>query len=430
MMNSKKLLSAILTGMLLISSLLPCYAATTQDKINDEKAAKERTESSLDDTKSRINSLQSLKNESEAYLTELNAQLEELKNTLEQLQKDFEAKQEELEKVQKELAEAKKQEAKQYEDMKLRIQFMYEKSSIDYLDMLLSSDSLTDFLNRADNISQISEYDRQMLKEYQETKEKIKEKQAQVKVEQAAIEALQEDSAEKQGEVEEIVASTYNQISEYAGDLQDAASEEAALLSKISQQEASINGLLKQAKDEEAAAAAKAKAEAQARAKAEEDAKVTVKEETPEQSAEVIPEDTGGSEDTDDTADYETPSSDASDEETAQEEVQDEPESENSESGSSNQGTYLGTFKLTAYCSCSSCCGSWSGGPTASGAMPSAGRTVAMGGVSFGTKLLINGNVYTVEDRGTAYGHVDIYMGSHSQALSFGLQYAEVYQLN
>jgi len=428
MMNSKKLLSAILTGVLLISSLLPCYAATTQDKINDAKAAKERTESSLDDTKSRINSLQSLKNESEAYLTELNAQLEELKNTLEQLQKDFEAKQKELEKVQKELAEAKKQEAKQYEDMKLRIQFMYEKSSIDYLDMLLSSDSLTDFLNQADNISQISEYDRQMLKEYQETKEKIKEKQAQVKVEQAAIEALQEDSAEKQGEVEEIVASTYNQISEYAADIHDAASEEAALLSKISQQETSINGLLKQAKDEEAAA--KAKAEAQARAKAEEEAKATAKEETPEQSAEVTPEDTGGSEDTGDTADYEMPSSDAGDEETAQEEVQEEPESESSESGSSHQGTYLGTFKLTAYCSCSSCCGSWSGGPTASGAMPSAGRTVAMGGVSFGTKLLINGNVYTVEDRGTAYGHVDIYMGNHSQALSFGLQYAEVYQVN
>ena len=53
--------------------------------------------------------------------------------------------------------------------------------------------------------------------------------------------------------------------------------------------------------------------------------------------------------------------------------------------------------------------------------------TIAMGGVPFGTKLMINGTVYTVEDRGTAYGHVDILMGSHSQALQFGLQYADVY---
>ena len=100
-----------------------------------------------------------------------------------------------------------------------------------------------------------------------------------------------------------------------------------------------------------------------------------------------------------------------------------------SDSGSSSQGTYLGNFTLTAYCNCAQCCGT-AGNLTASGTVPTAGRTVAMAGVPFGTKLLINGNVYTVEDIGTPYGHVDIYCGSHEEALSFGLQSAEVYQLN
>ena len=54
---------------------------------------------------------------------------------------------------------------------------------------------------------------------------------------------------------------------------------------------------------------------------------------------------------------------------------------------------------------------------------------MAMAGVPFGTQLLINGNVYTVEDLGTPYGHVDIFFDSHSDALAFGLQYADVYQL-
>ena len=94
------------------------------------------------------------------------------------------------------------------------------------------------------------------------------------------------------------------------------------------------------------------------------------------------------------------------------------------------QGKYLGRFKLTAYCGCSICCGKWSGGGTASGTTPTPGRTIAMAGVPFGTKLSINGQIYTVEDRGTAYGHVDIFMGSHSQALSFGMKYADVYQVN
>ena len=84
---------------------------------------------------------------------------------------------------------------------------------------------------------------------------------------------------------------------------------------------------------------------------------------------------------------------------------------------------------MTAYCNCAVCCGT-AGNPTASGVYPTSGHTVAMGGVDFGTQLLINGHVYTVEDRGTPYGHVDIYFDSHQEALNFGLQYADVYQLN
>lgn len=92
-------------------------------------------------------------------------------------------------------------------------------------------------------------------------------------------------------------------------------------------------------------------------------------------------------------------------------------------------GTYLGNFKLTSYCACPICCGIWSDGTatTASGTTATEGRTVAMGGIPFGTKLVIGGLVYTVEDRGTPYGHVDIYKNSHQDALNFGVQYADVY---
>lgn len=92
-------------------------------------------------------------------------------------------------------------------------------------------------------------------------------------------------------------------------------------------------------------------------------------------------------------------------------------------------GKYLGNFKLTSYCACPICCGIWSDGTatTASGTTATEGRTVAMGGVPFGTKLVIGGLVYTVEDRGTPYGHVDIYKNSHQDALNFGVQHADVY---
>lgn len=104
---------------------------------------------------------------------------------------------------------------------------------------------------------------------------------------------------------------------------------------------------------------------------------------------------------------------------------------ENSTAGDrleSASGKYLGNFKLTAYCNCAVCCGRWAGGPTASGKMPVQGRTIATGVLPFGTKLNIGGKIYTVEDRGTPYGHIDIYMDRHADAEEFGVRYADVYQ--
>ena len=79
---------------------------------------------------------------------------------------------------------------------------------------------------------------------------------------------------------------TYNQIGEYAADLQDAQSEEAALLHQISQQETEINALLKQAKDEEAAARKAAQEEAARKAAREEAQKAAQEEAAQEQEAE------------------------------------------------------------------------------------------------------------------------------------------------
>ena len=85
-------------------------------------------------------------------------------------------------------------------------------------------------------------------------------------------------------------------------------------------------------------------------------------------------------------------------------------------------------FKITAYCPCAKCCGKQTG-ITASGTRATAGRTIAASSqYAFGTKLLINGQVYTVEDRGGAIkgNKIDIYMDSHAQALAWGVKYLPV----
>lgn len=91
-----------------------------------------------------------------------------------------------------------------------------------------------------------------------------------------------------------------------------------------------------------------------------------------------------------------------------------------------------GRYKVTAYCSCAKCCGK-TNGITASGTKAKANRTVAAPSTfAFGTQLVINGKTYTVEDRGGAIqgNRIDVYMNSHSEALSWGVRYLNVEVLN
>ncbi len=97
---------------------------------------------------------------------------------------------------------------------------------------------------------------------------------------------------------------------------------------------------------------------------------------------------------------------------------------------SSNEGTV--TYKVTAYCPCSKCCGRATG-RTASGTRATAGRTVAASSkFAFGTKLNIGGHVYTVEDRGGAINgnRIDIFVNSHAEALRWGVKYLTVSVVN
>ena len=90
-------------------------------------------------------------------------------------------------------------------------------------------------------------------------------------------------------------------------------------------------------------------------------------------------------------------------------------------------GQSLGNVVTSGYCNCPICCGQWSGGPTASGVYPTANHTIAVDAhnpiVPMGTKIVMNGIEYTVEDTGNfaRYGVAfDVYYGDHSTAQQHG----------
>ena len=387
-MRNKKLIPVLLAGILTLTTGTGVYAADIDEQIADMQSQKAQAQAGLAQAQGNISSLESKRQELESYLAQLNSQYEELTDSVSQLSIQAAQKEDELQNMKLELAKAQQQSQQQYEAMKKRIVYMYENGGTTMLELLLSSSDLTQFMNRAENISQLSKYDRDMLKKYEDLQASIQEQEENLEKEAASVNQLLAESASKKQEVQALVSSTNDSIASYISQISASQAEAAALSAQISSAENSIYSLTQQAA-----------------------AQQEETQQTEDQQSQSQEEDT-----------YTESSSSGS------------GDSYNDESGSvessgSGQGTYLGNFTLTAYCNCAQCCGT-AGNLTASGTVPSAGRTVAMAGVPFGTQLLINGNVYTVEDLGTPYGHVDIFFGSHSEALSFGLQHADVYQLN
>lgn len=102
----------------------------------------------------------------------------------------------------------------------------------------------------------------------------------------------------------------------------------------------------------------------------------------------------------------------------------------------------LGVFEITAYCSCKKCCGVGAENRpkdengndivyTATGAIARANHTIAVDPsvIPYGTKVIINGTVYTAEDCGGGIkgNRIDIYFDSHEAALQWGRQKHEVF---
>lgn len=93
----------------------------------------------------------------------------------------------------------------------------------------------------------------------------------------------------------------------------------------------------------------------------------------------------------------------------------------------------LGNYRITHYCQCNICCGPWANGVTSTGATATTNRTIAVDPtqIPYGSKVVINGQVYVAEDCGGAIkgNRIDIYVGSHAEAEQRGMFYTEVYLL-
>jgi murein DD-endopeptidase MepM/ murein hydrolase activator NlpD len=165
----------------------------------------------------------------------------------------LETKEEELAQTQEELAQAKEDVEKQYENMKIRIQFMYEHGSLSYLQILLSASSFSDMLNKAEYIEQVSAYDREMLEQYEQAKDKAEKLEKDLETQQEVLSQTKSDVEKQQSDMEDLIQQKQDEIAEYEEDIANKEEAIAEYEQMIQEQDDTIKAL------EASVAAAKAK---------------------------------------------------------------------------------------------------------------------------------------------------------------------------
>ncbi|WP_285823741.1 murein hydrolase activator EnvC family protein [Schaedlerella arabinosiphila] len=243
----KKCKRSIISGVLVLAMCMGTAVnvqATTieeaqeiADQLDEEKEAAEAEKNALTDQLNQI-------------IGEMNVAQERLTN-----------KQAEIRQAEDDLVQAKVDENTQYQSMKKRIRYMYEVGNTQFIEVLLNSENMGDFLNNVEYVNQLSEYDRDRLADFQKIRSEVEARERALQEEYVVLRNLQDALIAKQAEVEQLLADKNLQIADLEGQI----GENAALLEELIRQAEEEK---RKQEEQAAAAAAAAAAEAEAAARA------------------------------------------------------------------------------------------------------------------------------------------------------------------
>lgn len=235
----RRIISTMLIIILCMHTVMEVKATSISEIRNQQK----ETQDKLNSVEGKLSGLEDEQSAVEEEIAGIDESLVEILASIDIMKEEIETKKTELIEAEAELAAAQKAENEQNEAMKQRIRFMYEKGDQTYIQLLFEAKSMTDFLNKADYIEKLYEYDRKLLEEYQATKAEVIALTEQLELEKSALEAEEGELEEEQEGLEEILAKKKAEADNYEVQIAKAKQEAAAYKTKIKQQTAQIRKL-------------------------------------------------------------------------------------------------------------------------------------------------------------------------------------------
>ncbi len=214
---ARRALAAIL-ACALAAQPLPVLATNRQQMEQERDAAQQ----GLNEANEEAREAQQNIDQAQEVVSGLNAELTDLLTEMELLEADMDAKEVQIAQAESDYEAAKAKELEQYEALKKRIKYMYEKGDTEFLDVLLKVRSMSELLNKSEYIESIYRYDREKLLEYQATKQAVQDYQIQLDNEMNEMEGMKLEYEENQQNLEATIAQKRSEIADFDAQLAQA----------------------------------------------------------------------------------------------------------------------------------------------------------------------------------------------------------------
>ena len=252
-----KRIIATITSVILILSVPMTVNAT---KISDIKAERDKTQQELEQANSTLSNLKEEREGIEEEINTLDEELMEVMASISMVEDEIVELEGQIEETEEELKVAIADEEAQYEAMKKRIQYMYEKGDYSYLELLLECKNMSDLVSKSEYVEELYEYDRKMLIKYQEARQLVEDTKEKLLMEQEELEVSKHELDEEKAGLDELLEEKKAEASDYDAEIAKVKQAATLFKAKIKQQNAQIKKLEEEEAKKAAEEAAKASA--------------------------------------------------------------------------------------------------------------------------------------------------------------------------
>ena len=268
-------IAVLSAGIVVLTASFNVTASQTGEKLKEAGKKISELEQQKKDAQKKVGALKEQEDILQGELAEFNRQLSDVSAQINDLENQIQEKKLQIKIARADLTEAEGIKASQYESMKTRIRFIYERGGVDLASVLLGSSSMAEMLNKAEYVEEINRYDREKLGQYEETCRQISEKKMTLKNEKKELVALQDSMEQKKEEVNSLIAKTQENITVKQGEISGAQSEVSSYDTQIAKMKAYEEELERQKAEEARRAAEQKRKQEEAQKKAAEQKKAS-----------------------------------------------------------------------------------------------------------------------------------------------------------